>query len=146
MLKELIESGFGDEENYNCAERIIYGANIAYGLGFDKKTLKLFAGMGGGMGVGEMCGAITSSVAIISHFFVKDHANEGNYEIKPLLIEFINRYVNYMNCYRCDCSRLKELYRNPVDKCSKVIAGAATVLDEFLLEKGADIPALRDKT
>lgn len=145
MLKELIESGFGDEENYNCAERIIYGANKAYGLGFDKETLKLFAGYGGGMGVGEMCGAITSSVAVISHFFVKDHANEGNYDIKPLLIEFIKRYINHMDCHNCTCSRLKELYRNPVDKCSKVIAGAATVLDEFLLEKGAIIPALYNK-
>ncbi len=145
MLKELIESGFGNEENYNCAEKIIYGANQAYGLGFDKETLKLFAGMGGGMGVGEMCGAITSSVAVISHFFVKDHANEGNYIIKPLLIEFVKRFVDHMECYRCDCSRLKELYRNPVDGCYQVILGAATILDEFLLEKGADIPALRDK-
>ena len=141
MLKELIESGFGVEENYNCAEKIIYGANIAYGLNFDKRTLKLFAGYGGGMGVGEMCGAITSSCAVISHFFVDDHANEGDYEIKPLLIEFITRYVEKMHCLTPTCSRLKELYRNPVDLCTKVIYGAAELLDEFLIEKGAQIPS-----
>ena len=137
MLKELIESGFGDEQDYNCAEKIINGANIAYNMGLDQKQLRLFAGYGGGMGVGEMCGTITSSCAVISWYFVKDHANEGDYIIKPLLIEFITRFVTRMSCLTPTCSRLKELYRNDVDKCTKVLAGAAEVLDEFLIEKGA---------
>ena len=40
MLKDLIESGFGEKEGYNCAEKILYGANIAYSLGLPKEALR----------------------------------------------------------------------------------------------------------
>ena len=105
MLKELLEQGFGLEEGYNCAERIIYGANQAYGMGLSKESLKLFAGMGGGMAVGEMCGAVTASIGVLSHFFVRDRAHEPEGKIKPLSVEFVKRFVERMDCYRCDCSR-----------------------------------------
>lgn len=82
MLKELLEQGFGLEEGYNCAERIIYGANQAYGMGLSKESLKLFAGMGGGMAVGEMCGAVTASIGVLSHFFVRDRAHEPEGKLK----------------------------------------------------------------
>ncbi len=145
MLKDLIKSGFGDKQDYNCGERMIYGANIAYNMGPDEKQLRLFAGYGGGMGVGEMCGAIDSACAIISWYFVLDHANEAledgrKYIIKPKLKEYQERYAKKMDCYVATCSRLKELYRNPVDKCSKVIYGAAELLDEFLLEHADEMP------
>lgn len=145
MLADLIKSGFGNEQDYNCGERIIYGANIAYNLGLDEKQLRLFAGYGGGMGVGEMCGAIDSSCAVISYFFVLDHANEAladgrKYIIKPMLKEFQTRYAAKMDCYVATCSRLKELYRNDVDKCSKVIFGAAELLDQMLVEHADEMP------
>ena len=137
MLKELLEQGFGLEEGYNCAERIIYGANQAYGMGLGKESLKLFAGMGGGMAVGEMCGAVTASIGVLSHFFVRDRAHEPEGKIKALSVEFVKRFVERMDCYRCDCSRLKELYRVPDGNCDRVILGAAEVLDALLVEHGA---------
>ncbi len=140
MLKELLEQGFGLEEGYNCAERIIYGANQAYGMGLGKESLKLFAGMGGGMAVGEMCGAVTASIGVLSHFFVRDRAHEPEGKIKPLSVEFVKRFVERMDCYRCDCSRLKELYRVPDGNCDRVILGAAEVLDALLVEHGAIQP------
>ena len=49
MLKELLETGYGVKEDLNCAEKILYGANRAYQLGFDRDDLKVAAGFGGGM-------------------------------------------------------------------------------------------------
>src|SRR5690554_169748 len=78
MLKELIESGFGNEEDYNCAEKILYGANKVYNLGLDKKALKLSAGFGGGMGIESVCGALTAAVMVLSHIYVENIAHEGD--------------------------------------------------------------------
>lgn len=50
MLSDLIKNGFGEEEDLNCAEKILYAANREYNLGLDKSALKLAAGFGGGMG------------------------------------------------------------------------------------------------
>ena len=41
MLKEMIAAGFGQAEDYNCAEKIFYGANEAYGLGLSEDDLRL---------------------------------------------------------------------------------------------------------
>ena len=41
MLKELMEKGYPDE--YNCAEKIIKGANEAYHLGLEEDSTRLFA-------------------------------------------------------------------------------------------------------
>ena len=49
MLKEMIAAGFGQAEDYNCAEKIFYGANEAYGLGLSEDDLRLAAGFGGGV-------------------------------------------------------------------------------------------------
>ena len=43
MLKELMEKGYPDE--YNCAEKIINGANEAYHLGLDEDSTRLFAAL-----------------------------------------------------------------------------------------------------
>ena len=40
MLTDLINQGFGEKEDLNCAEKILHGANIAYNLGLDKDSLK----------------------------------------------------------------------------------------------------------
>ena len=40
MLKELMEKGYPDE--YNCAEKIINGANEAYHLGLDLSLIHIY--------------------------------------------------------------------------------------------------------
>ena len=57
MLYDLIMNDFGKEEDYNCAEKILYGANKVYNLGLSKEALKLSAAFGGGMGIESTCGA-----------------------------------------------------------------------------------------
>ena len=53
MLAELIKNGFGEKEDLNCAEKILWGANNAYNLGLDREALKLASGFGGGMAIEE---------------------------------------------------------------------------------------------
>lgn len=129
MLSEYIEQGFGSKENYNCAEKILYGANQVYQLGLDKPALKLVAGFGGGMGIESTCGALTGGIMVLSHLFVKDYAHESTL-IKELTQELFNAYHEKMG--HLDCKSLKAKYRTPQIQCAGVIIAAAEALDEVI--------------
>ena len=131
MLKNLLLKGYGNEQNYNCAEKILYGANEVYNLGLGKETMKLAAGFGGGMGIETTCGALTASVMVLSKLFVENTARESN--IKEITSEFLNRYKNEMKSI--DCASLKRDYRNEEKGCSDVIIKAAEILDDVISER-----------
>ena len=78
MLLELLEKGFGNDIDLNCAEKMLYGANWAYDLKLTPEALKLAAGFGGGMGVESICGAITGGIMVLSHLYVKQRSHESN--------------------------------------------------------------------
>ncbi|MFA5523066.1 MAG: C-GCAxxG-C-C family (seleno)protein [Tissierellales bacterium] len=131
MLKNLLIKGYGKEQKYNCAEKILYGANEIYNLGLGKETMKLAAGFGGGMGVESTCGTLSASVMVLSKIFVKDTAYESN--IKEITREFINRFKNEMKSI--DCAPLKVEYRNEEKGCDDVIIKAAEILDDIVAER-----------
>lgn len=133
MLRELIESGF--EKDYNCAERIINGANIAYDLGLDKQACKLMAGFGGGMGIGVTCGALAAAVAVLSSMFVEDYAKESP-RVKELSTLFFRRFRQRMPSDSFNCLELKQRYRTPAEGCKDIDRVVAEILDQIVLEEG----------
>ncbi len=136
MLAELIESGFGNSEDFNCAEKILYGANQAYQLGLNKDALKLSAGFGGGMGIGDTCGALTASVMLLSLLFVKERAHESS-KIKELTQKLFSNYRDEMG--DINCTPLKAKHCHPEKKCYSVIFKAAQLLDKIILEHKNEI-------
>lgn len=129
MLAEMIQEGFGNDLDLNCAEKILYGANKAYDLGLDKESLRLAAGFGGGMGIESVCGALTASVMVLSKLFVKNNAHEST-RIKELSQELFSRYTGSMG--DMDCVPLKALHRTEELKCKNVILKAAEILDDMV--------------
>lgn len=129
MLADLIKSGFGIAEDYNCAETILAGANQAYHLGLDKEALKLAAGFGGGMAIEGDCGALTGAIMVLGKLYVKDRAHESG-KIKELTKELFEKYRREMG--ETDCAPLKAKYRNAEVKCRLVILKAAEILDEIV--------------
>lgn len=129
MLTNLIKSGFGENEDLNCAEKILYAANKEYNLGLDKSALKLAAGFGGGMAIGDKCGAVTASIMVLGRMFVKNNAHESE-RIKTLTKELFDRYKEEMGSI--DCEALKEQYRTEELKCKNIIVKAAEILDEII--------------
>ena len=125
----MIKEGFGKKEDYSCSERIVYGANIAYDLGLDKESLKMAAGLSGGMYIEEVCGAIAGGILVLSKLFVKDKAHEGD-RIKILVQELIKTYNDEMKHYHC--KELKEMYRTPERGCGDIIFKAADILDRII--------------
>lgn len=132
MLYELITSGFGKSEDYNCAEKILYGANEAYALKLDDNALKMAAGFGGGMGIESVCGVLTAAIMVLSRLHVKTIAHQS--DIKKLETQYFDRFAAQFQTL--DCKTLKQNYRTEEKGCSEIIAGAAKLLDELVEESG----------
>lgn len=131
MLKNLIEEGFGNDLDLNCAEKILYGANKAYSLGLDDKALKLAAGFGGGMGIESVCGVLTGGIMVLSKLFVDEVAHQSN--IKEITQKFFARFEKEMGSI--GCTQLKADYRTEELKCHRVILKGAEILDELIMEE-----------
>jgi len=130
-LAELIANDFGVAEDYNCAEKILYGANQAYGLGLDMDTARIIAGFGGGCGMEEYCGALAGALAVLSHYNVATVAHAS--DIKALSKEFHARYKEKMGSIVC--ADLKKAHRLPAPTgCKPVILAAAEILDEMIVD------------
>ena len=129
MLYDLLKSGFGNDRDFNCAEKILYGANEAYQLGLSKEALKLAAGFGGGMAIEGTCGALTGSIMVLGRLFVKDTAHESS-RIKDLTKELFGEYRKVMG--DINCAPLKVKYRTEAIGCRDVIFKAAEILDSIV--------------
>ena len=129
MLRTLIEHGYGEKEDFNCAEKILYGANQVYQLGLTAEALRMAAGFGGGMAIGSVCGTLTASIMVLGTLFVKDRAHESS-KIKDLTQELFTNYQREMQAI--DCDPLKAKYRTEELKCRNVIIKAAEILDHII--------------
>jgi C_GCAxxG_C_C family probable redox protein len=129
VLSDLIKQGYGEKEDFNCAEKILYGANQAYNLGLDQQALKMAAGFGGGMAIGSVCGALTAAVMVLGVLFVKNNAHESS-RIKNLTQELFIAYRKDMG--DINCGPLKARHRTEELKCRNVVAKAAEILDQIV--------------
>lgn len=129
MLTDLMLAGFGEKEDYNCAERIVYGANQAYGLHFDQQSLKMSAGFGGGMAIGSVCGALTAAVMVLGTLFVQERAHEST-RIKQLTQELFASFRQDLG--DIDCDPLKARYRTETEKCKTMLVKVAEILDQIV--------------
>jgi C_GCAxxG_C_C family probable redox protein len=132
LLKNNVNKYYDKAYNLNCAEVMIYAANDEYKLNLNHDTFKTMSAFGGGMVVGDVCGAITGSLAVLGIMFTKNISHEST-KIKELSKKFFNRYHSRLG-YR-DCMELKSKYHNDELRCSIMIETAADVLDEIITEE-----------
>lgn len=130
-LYNLLNNDFGIKEDYNCAEKILYGANQVYKLGLSKESLKLSAGFGGGMGIESTCGVITAGIMVLSNLFVNEIAHESTL-IKEKTSIFINKFIKEM--HSMNCYNLKEHYWDENNECNIIILKSAQILDTLYNE------------
>ncbi|HBS58040.1 MAG: C-GCAxxG-C-C family (seleno)protein [Bacillota bacterium] len=132
LLRNLIQEGFGEKEDYNCAEKILHGANQAYNMGLNEQTLRLSAGFGGGMGLGSVCGTLTAAIMVLGALFVEKSAHESK-RIKKLTQELLTNFHKEMG--HMNCSQLKAKYRTDKEKCLQVLLKTAEILDRIVVRE-----------
>ncbi len=133
MLQQYLEKGFGLKEDLNCAEQILYGANHAYDLGLDPKSLHLAGGFGGGMAVEDACGIVTGAVMVFSAIYIDERAR-ATPELKPVIAEFVGRFKKELGTL--NCKELKANHCKEPDYCRPLIIKGAEILDQILKEQG----------
>jgi len=131
-LSDLVESGWGDAHDLNCAETILWGANRIYGLGLDSNALRLASGFGGGMGIEAACGALAGAVMVLGRLYTRERSHESP-RVKQLCARFLQSYRERMGSI--DCAPLKERYRTERLKCREVVLQAARLLEELIAEQ-----------
>ena len=112
-LYDLIAANFGkaayytpeEKERYggvnlNCCERILRGANIAYGLGMREEDMRVSAPFGGGMGIGSTCGAIVGALMALSmrHAGVAEKTTPLKEEVVVPFLERVRAELGALDC------------------------------------------------
>jgi C_GCAxxG_C_C family probable redox protein len=114
-------------EGCNCAQAVLLSYCDKYGM--DRETaMRTASGLGGGMRVGDVCGAVSGAVLVIG--LKNGPSQPGDKEAKKLCnektAEFIKEFRERFGNYTC-----RELIKAAGGKiCDTVIAGAAELLEE----------------
>lgn len=137
MLKELIESGFGNNMNLCCSEKMLYAANWAYNLQLPPQALKMSSGFGGGMGMGFVCGGITGGIMVLSALYVKRNNHEST-RIKELEKEYIDKFNAALGAVNCADLKVKHPPVSSKRACNLdfILITAAGILDEIVEREG----------
>ena len=86
MLKEQAARWYLN--GYNCAECIIHAANEQWQLGMSEADMRMVSGFGGGMQCGDVCGALSAAICVISRMTVRDKAHDCP-ALQPLVQQMI---------------------------------------------------------
>lgn len=128
-IAEKIKNDYMKKNGLNCAETILRAANEELGLGLDKNALLLAAGFGGGMAVGNVCGALTGAIMVLSRLYVKERAHEST-RIKEIEKKFIADFEKEFGTLLC--TPIKDKYFKPDVHCKSVVTIAAEILENLL--------------
>lgn len=129
MIKDIIDKYRSKERDLNCAEIMLLSANEAYNLKLQNETVKAMAAFGGGMGVEGVCGAISSSIAVLGIMFVNERAHEST-KIKDISKEFFDLFQKKLGTN--NCKELKSRYRNEEFGCRDILYAAGGALEEII--------------
>jgi C_GCAxxG_C_C family probable redox protein len=119
------------QQNYNCAEAIIHAANDYYQLGLHEKDMIMVAGFGAGMQVGNTCGAIISSISVLSLLFVEKRAHESK-DITVTSAKLMRRFKEKYNSTLCKDIKPQSFQKEI--RCLNTIDTACDILEEVIDE------------
>lgn len=130
------------ELGFNCAESTLMACNEAWDLGLSEEQMLVMGGFGSGMGVKDVCGAVTGGIAGLS---VKYAVNTGHES--PLLMKKVQTYVEQIQkeIGHIHCRELAPLYQftNPVIGCAHTCQLLTAVLDQVDAMPMEDVPMHR---
>ena len=116
------------DENYNCSEAIIRGANDYYELNLTEKDFKLLAPFGAGCCSGSLCGAVAGGIATIGALRAEDKWRGS--QSAGITKKFVGLCRERMGSELC--REIKSKNHTEALRCAKVVEITAEALDEVL--------------
>ncbi len=134
MNKTEVIKKYQDKTKYDlcCSESIFYAARDYYGLDLEGDALKISAAFCGGNLTEDVCGLLTSSIAIIAVIFTENVSHQSPL-MKSYVQEYTQLFINKYEAKQCPC--LKKLYRDEVTGCKSFIIDAFEFLCDFIDSK-----------
>lgn len=129
MIKEKVAKFYKDDNDLNCAEAMLYGANEVYGLDLDQKALDTMSSFGGGMAVGSVCGALTGAVAALGVMITGDKSLDKK-KRSAIVADFYELFRERVGSD--NCKEIIEKHRDETNGCLKVVNMSAEVFDEII--------------
>lgn len=131
-LEDLVRKYY-TEQNYNCAETMIHACNAYYHLYITEEDMRMLAGFGAGMFVGDTCGSIVGCIAALSKMTVQNKAHEELNTIRPLVQRYMVNFKEIAGA--TNCAELKPKYNITKEKCLPTCLLAAKALETTLDEQ-----------
>lgn len=119
-------------KGYNCAESIVRASNEMYALGLHDKDMKMVAGFGGGSMTGDVCGALSASICVLSSKYVETKAHDCDC-LRPLIQGMIKAFQNRMTSRLC--AQIKPVLYTQTNGCENTVALAADILEDVINQK-----------
>ena len=120
------------EQGLNCAVSVLLAANDTYSLGLKKKDAQLITAFGGGMGCGNLCGALAGSMAALGKVFL---AEDEMYkpDFKDVCAGFVAKFNEKWGTTLC--APIKEVNAtDPRTRCSVTVLETGNLLQEYIDE------------
>lgn len=119
-------------QGYNCAEAILRAGNEFYNLNMDENSMRLAAAFGGGMQVGDICGALSGACMVVSLKYVETKAHDQASELRTITTKLIRAFQNHFASRVC--AKIKVNFFDPEVKCLNTVSDAAVVLEKVIKE------------
>lgn len=91
------------------------------------------AGLGGGLQVGDVCGALTGAVCALGCLIVKTKAHDCA-ELKPLTQAVVEQVRQRLGSLRCE--EIKPRLFQPERRCAATVENCADILEAVLRDVG----------
>ncbi|MFR8547932.1 MAG: C-GCAxxG-C-C family (seleno)protein [Lachnospiraceae bacterium] len=128
MLKDIAKKYY--EMDYNCAESIVHAGNEYYRLGLSEHDMRMTAAFGGGLQVGDVCGALTGAACVVSAKYVTDRAHEQKEELKAVMMRLVKAFQTELGARLC--AKIKAEHFDREVRCLNTVMTAAQVLEDVI--------------
>ena len=129
-----------NRSGYNCAQSVLCAFSDLTGLS-ESDSLRLAAGLGGGLRSGEVCGAVSGAVLVLGAVYpFTDSADKAaKFRIADLAKEFCARFREKYGVVTC-----RELLERTAGEekryryCIDYVRDCAELLEQMMAEQAAD--------
>lgn len=129
-LKDLAEKYY--KTGYNCAESVVHAGNEYYGLGLCEHDMRMMAAFGGGMQVGDVCGALTGAACVVSAKYIETKAHDQKEELHAVMVKLVKAFQARLGARQC--AKIKAQFYKKDGKCVNTVIAAAEVLAGVISE------------
>lgn len=129
-LRDIAEKYY--EMGYNCAESMIHAGNDYYELGLCEHDMRITAAFGGGMQVGDVCGALTGAACVVSAKYIETRAHDQKEELHAVMVKLIKAFQERFGARQC--AKIKAKFYEKEVRCQNTVTAAAEVLECVICE------------